>query len=139
MWFFLLMKKRYLWEKCGKILFAHDISFHGFFYFTLFFMKAEFENIYHKMKNSILIFSNFFLRINSSTKLRWKKFVKMKNSERFYGFCFFLFFRILTQIVKQWLLARRAVSEKFIPRVITWYFHIQKTLSELKPNQYLLW
>ena len=68
--------------------------------------------------------------------LNWdeKKFVKMKNSERFYGFCFFLFFRNLTQIVKQWLLARRAVSEKFIPRVITWYFHIQKTLSEFKLN-----
>ena len=84
-YFLIFLKKCYLWEKCWKILFTHDISFHGFFYFTLFFMKVEFKNIYHKMKNSILIFSNFFLWINFSIKLRWKKICKKwKTQKGFY-------------------------------------------------------
>ena len=128
------------YEKNVEKFYSHMTSVFTAF-FTLHYFSWKLNSKIFIIKWKILFWFLVIFFLGLILLLNWdeKKFVKMKNSERFYGFCFFLFFRILTQIVKQWLLARRAVSEKFIPRVITWYFHIQKTLSELKPNQYLLW
>ena len=84
------------YEKNVEKFYSHMTSvFTAFFTLHYFSWKLNSKNIYHKMKNSILIFNNFFLGINSSTKMRWKKFVKNEKlrkglSIKVFGFCFFL-------------------------------------------------
>jgi hypothetical protein len=86
------------YEKNVEKFYSHMTSvFTAFFTLHYFSWKLNSKNIYHKMKNSILIFNNFFLGINSSTKMRWKKFVKNEKlrkglSIKVFGFCFFLIF-----------------------------------------------